>query len=900
MRSAREKRMDPERWKQIDQLLEAALDQPHSQRAAFLNQACAGDEALRKEVEALLSSDEQASSFIEAPAFEVAAELLADDQTRTLVGQHIGRYRILSLLGTGGMGEVYLAQDSRLGRQVALKLLPASFTRDQERVRRFEQEARAASRLSHPNICVIHEVSETDDGRHFITMEYIDGVTLRQHMTSPQMRLGEALDIAIQAASGLSAAHQAGIVHRDVKPENIMLRTDGYIKVLDFGLAKLTERQQISTDTESPAIAAVKTDAGVVMGTARYMSPEQARGLEVDARTDIWGLGVVLYEMVAGRAPFEGETTSDVIVSILEREPLPLEHRRSRVPIELQKIVSNALSKNREDRYQTVEELVIDLKSLKRELESGSRNETADELAKRTTRQVSRLISSAEYLICGIKQHQKAVGLAAATLIIAVAAGAHSYFNKSSKAIDSLAALPFVNVGADPNTEYLSDGITESLINSLSQLRDLKVISFSSVSRFKGQQIDPQAVARELGVRALLVGKLMQRGDDLIVSAELVDTRDNRHIWGEQYTRKVSGLLAIQREISREISDRLRLRLSVEQKERLTRRYSENTEAYQLYLKGRYFWNKWTPEGWQKSKEYNQQGIEKDSNFALAYVGVSNAYNALGFFGVMLPREAHPKAEAAAVKALDIDDTLGEAHAALGMVNFVYDWDWAAAERELKRAIELNPNDEVAHTVYAYYLYSRGRADEGLAEMKRAYEVNPAAIKSNIQLAGALVTSRQYEQAIEQFHKTLELEPNYHPAHWQLADVYEKKGMYGEAVAEYQKAMNLGGDSDVAAALGQAYKASGFREAKRVMWQNHLQKTREASKRERIPPVNFACMYAELGEKEQAFEWLEKAYEERSGALVHLGNNSMFCNCDALRPDPRFADLRRRIGLPPP
>src|SRR5499433_275071 len=425
--------MKPERWKQIDQLLEAALEREPERRAEFLNQACAGDEELRKKVESLLSSDERAGSFIESPAFEVGAELLAEDQTQTLVGQQIGRYRVLSLLGTGGMGEVYLAQDSRLGRKVAIKILPASFTKDQKRVRRFEQEARAASRLSHPNICVIHEVGETDDGRHFITMEYIDGVTLRQRMTNLQMRLAEALDIAIQAASGLAAAHQAGIVHRDVKPENIMLRTDSYIKVLDFGLAKLTEKRQISADTESPSIAAVKTDAGVVMGTASYMAPEQARGLEVDARTDIWSLGVVLYEMVAGRAPFEGATTSDVIVSTLEREPLPLEHHRSGDPTELQKIVSKALSKNREDRHQTVEELVIDLKSLNRELEYGSRNETADELAKRTSRQASRLLSSAEYLISGIRQHQKAVGFAAATLILAIAAGAYFYFNKTSQ-----------------------------------------------------------------------------------------------------------------------------------------------------------------------------------------------------------------------------------------------------------------------------------------------------------------------------------------------------------------------------------------------------------------------------------------------------------------------------------
>jgi len=897
--------MKPERWKQIDQLLEAALDRPPGERAAFLNQACAGDEALRRGVESLLSSDGQASSFIEAPAFEVAAEFLAEDQTQTLVGQQIGRYRVLSLLGTGGMGEVYLAQDSRLGRKVALKLLPASFTNDQERVRRFEQEARAASSLNHPNICVIHEVGETDDGRHYITMEYIDGVTLRQRMTNLQMRLAEALDIAIQVASGLSAAHQAGIVHRDVKPENIMLRTDSYIKVLDFGLAKLTERRQISADTESPAIATVKTDAGVVMGTASYMAPEQARGLEVDARTDIWSLGAALYEMVAGRAPFEGATTSDVIVSILEREPLPLEHHRSGVPTELQKIVSKALSKNREDRYQTVEELVIDLKSLKRELEYGSRNETADGLAKRTSRQVSRLLSSAEYLISGIKQHQKAVGLAAATLIIAIAAGAYSYFNKSSKAIDSLAALPFVNVGADPNTEYLSDGITESLINSLSQLPDIKVISFSSVSRYRGQQIDPKAVGHALGVRALLVGKVMQRGDDLIVSAELVDTRDNRHIWGEQYNRKLSGLIALQKEISREISDKLRLRLSGEQKELLTKRHTESAEANQLYLMGRHHLNRWTPEGWRKGIEHFQQAIEKDPGYALAYVGVATAYNALGFFDVMLPREARPKAEEAAVKALEIDDTLGEAHAALGAVKYLYDWDWAAAERELKRAIELNPNDALAHNVYAHYLHSMGRADEGLAEMKRANELDPLSIRIIYGLGDMLAFAhahRQYDQAIEQFRKAIDLAPTpwiLSAAYWHLGAVYEKKGLYAEAVAEYQKGMNLDGESDLAAALEQGYKTSGFIEAKRAVSRKRLQKMIEASKRERVPPLPFAFIYADLGEKEQAFEWLEKAYEERSGALVHLGDGTA-CTCDALRSDPRFADLLRRIGLPPP
>jgi serine/threonine-protein kinase len=895
--------MTPERWQQVKNLFHSALERDPNHRALFLDEACAGDVLLRREVESLITSHEQTGSFIDSPAYELGAELLTADQAETLVGQRVAHYQIVALLGSGGMGEVYLAQDVKLGRKVALKLLPTLFTRDEDRLRRFEQEARAASALDHPNVCVIHEVGETADGRHFIVMEYVDGVTLRQHTTETRIKLGEAFDIAVQIASALTAAHAAGIVHRDIKPENIMLRRDGYVKVLDFGLAKLTE--QPTTDVTTAARARVKTDTGVVMGTSCYMSPEQARGLAVDARTDIWSLGVVLYEMVAGEAPFSGETTSDVIVSVLDREPQPLAHYSPGVPTELQEIVSKTLSKSREERYQTIEELAAKLKSLKQELEYSSRNETAGELASRTGKQVKRLTSSTEYLISWIKRHQKAVALTVAMLITVLAASGYFQFARSHQTIDSLAALPFVNVGADPNTEYLSDGITESLINSLSQLPDLKVISFSSVSRYRGQRIDPQAVARDLGVRALLVGKVTQRGDDLLVSAELVDTRDNSHIWGEQYNRKLSGLLALQKEISREISDKLRLQLSGEQKERLTKRHTESTEAYQLYLKGRYHWNKWTPEGWQKSIDYFQQAIEKDPSYALAYVGVSNAYYALGFFDVMLPREAWPKAEDAAVKALEIDDTLGEAHAALGSVKYLYDWDWTAAERELKRAIELNPNDEVTHTVYAYYLHSMGRADEGLAEMKRAYELDPLSIRINSGLADMLAFAhahREYDQAIEQFRKTIELEPAQWilgSIYWHLGAVYEKKGMYVEAIAEYQKGMNLSGDSDLAAALEQDYKASGFREAKRVVMRKNLQKMIETSKRERVPPLPFAFIYAELGEKEQAFEWLEKAYEERSSALVHLGDGTA-CTCDALRSDPRFADLLRRIGLPPP
>ena len=524
-------KMTPERWQRVKELFESALDRAREERPAFLDYACDSDESLRREVESLLASYEEGESFMEKPAVALAAESLAGSQSESLIGQTIGHYQVIREIGSGGMGEVYLAQDTRLGRHVALKLLPTIFTADEDRLRRFEQEARTASALNHPNVCVIHEVGETEEGRHYIAMEYVDGVTLRQHMTSTRMELSDVLDVAVQIASALTAAHEVGVMHRDIKPENIMLRRDGYVKVLDFGLAKLTEQE--TPDVTIAAGARAKTDTGVVMGTSSYMSPEQARGLSVDGRTDIWSLGVVIYEMVTGQAPFKGETTSDVIVSILDREPQPLEHCRPAVPAELQEIVSKTLSKSREERYQTIEELAAKLKSLKQELEYAARNETAGGLANRTGKQVKRLTSSAKSLVSGIKRHQKAVALTLAILITVLAASGYFHFARSDTTIDSLAALPFVNVDADPNTEYLSDGITESLINSLSQLPDLKVISFSSVSRYRGQQIDPQAVARDLGVRALLVGKVTQRGDDLLVSAELVDTlRQQPHLGG--------------------------------------------------------------------------------------------------------------------------------------------------------------------------------------------------------------------------------------------------------------------------------------------------------------------------------------------------------------------------------
>jgi serine/threonine-protein kinase len=898
--------MTPERWRQIDRLFHSALEREPAGRATFLARACAGDEALRREVESLLKSHERSESFIEAPASDVAAELLAGRGAKLEAGRQVGRYEITGLLGEGGMGEVYLARDVRLGRPVALKLLPAQFTVDAERVRRFEQEARAASALNHPNIVTIHEIGR-EGPAHFIATEFIDGETLRASLAGRALPLGEVLDVATQVASALAAAHEAGIVHRDIKPENIMLRRDGFVKVLDFGLAKLAPQQAAAAD--AGAQSAVRTNPGVVMGTAGYMSPEQARGLPVDARTDIWSLGVVLYEMVAGRPPFAGETPSHTVVSILESEPPPLAGS-AEVPTELERIVAKALRKERGERYQAASDLARDLKGLKQELEVAARlkrplpsggGETTrggrpeapaarGESAVRTDGATARPTSSAEYLVGVIKRHGRGAALAAAAAVVAAAAVAYLlYFAKGGEAIDSVAVMPFANAGGDPDAEYLSDGISDSLINSLSRLPGLKVISLGAVLRYKGQQIDPEAVGRALNVRAVLMGRMVRRGDSLAVSAELVDVRDNRRLWGEQYNRKLADILTLQDEIAREISERLR-RPGEDQK-RPAKRYTENAEAYEAYLKGRYFFDKRTVEGVRRSKDYFRQAIRIDPRYALAYAGLANSYTPSD---LLLPTaETMPEAKAAAKTALAIDDTLAEAHTAQARVLLFYDWDWRGAEAELRRAIELNPNYAEAHHMYSHYLMYVGQAEQSLAESRRALEIDPLDALLNVHLGWHYLYARQYDQAIEQMRKAIEMDPGFFRAHLFLGRAYEQKGMYKEALAAYQRAAELEVDSgETVVMLGHLHAVSGNKaEANRV-----LETLREQYKRHQVSAYDPAIIYAGLGEREQALEWLGRAHEERTGGLLLLKAEPIF---DGLRPDPRYAELLRRMNLAP-
>jgi len=834
------------------------------------------------------------------------------------MSQVISHYRIISKLGAGGMGEVYLAQDTKLDRKVALKILPADVAENQDRMRRFVQEAKAASALNHPNIITIYEI-EQSDSVHFIATEFIDGETLRERLRKPSMKLREVLDVAAQIASALSAAHTAGIVHRDVKPENIMLRADGIVKVLDFGLAKLNERPlPESVDAEAATKALVQTEPGLVLGTIAYMSPEQARGLAVDARTDIFSLGVVIYELVAGQAPFGGATRSDLIVALLEREPPPLARFTAEVPAELERIVMKALAKDPDERFQTVRDLLIDLKRLKQkldvdaeiersapELKSGSGEakpshvpgivSTASRGAAHTVFDDSRATSSAEYIVSGIKQHKLALAIALLVLVIgAVGLSLYLRARNTEVAIESIAVLPFEDQNHDLDTEYLSDGVTESIINSLTQLPNLRVIARSSAFRYKGKQTDPITVANELGVRAVLTGRIMQRGENLTVSAELIDARDKKQLWGERYERKVSDLLSVQRDIAQEITANLRLKLSGADKDRLTKHYTEDPEAYQLYLKGRYFLNARTEESTGKAIEYFQQAIAKDPVYALAYSGLADSYSALVFpIEAVTPREAMPKAKEAAMKALAIDNALAEAHASLGYVKFYFDWDWPGAETEFKRGIELNPAYAEGHHYYSHYLVAMGRDEESLIESRRCLELEPLNLLLNVHLGWHYLYTRQYDQAVKQLQKTLEMDANFAQTHRWLGLALEQQTRSAEAIAELQKANALfGGNTLTEAELAHAHAVSG----KRDEAQKELARLKETAQHKYVPAYQIAAIYAGLGEKDQAFAWLDKAYDERSDLLVNLKREQKF---DDLRSDPRFAELLRHVGLAP-
>jgi serine/threonine protein kinase/lipoprotein NlpI len=791
-------------------------------------------------------------------------------------GTKLGRYEIRSQLGAGGMGEVYRAYDLKINREVAIKVLPAAFSADKSRLARFEQEAQAAGALNHPNIITIHEIGEAE-GRPYIATEFVQGQTLRRRMQQP-LTVMEALEAAVQMASALSAAHGAGIIHRDLKPENVMLRPDGLVKVVDFGLAKLTPRKPLIIDATASTLPVVNTDSGVIVGTVAYMSPEQARGLEVGASSDIFSFGVTLYEMVAGRPPFEGPTPSDLIASILKSEPPPLKDCADDVPPELERIVSKALRKDPEMRYQSINDLLADLRNLKRDLESTAYRQP-----------ITHRTSPVETIVSAVRGH-KLASLLALLLIVSVAVALRLYLHagNSESPINSIGVLPFTNGGDDRIAEYLSDGITEELINRLSQLPQLRVPARATMFRYKGKDLDPQEVGRKLGVSALLMGRVTQGENGLIIQVDLVSVAQGSQLWGAHYNGRPAEIQSMREEIVRDVSKRLRLRLNNEQEQRLVKRDTKDSEAYDLYLKGHYHLEKRTEDGIKRAIDFFQQAIARDSEFALAYAGLADCY-ILGGNALPWPEtEVRLKAKDAALKALARDDTLAEAHTSLAVVSMLYDWNWSMAEREFKRAIELNPNYVTAHHWYAEYLAAMARHDQAFSEITLAQKMDPLSVIISRDVGMHYYYAGQYDQAIEQARNTLALDSNFNLAHKLLGLAYMKKGQSDLAITELLEVLKNSTSGQDRAMLAQAYALSGKRaEAMRLL--------NELRSKDSISPYYIAVIYAGLGDQQRAFESLERAYREQVSSLVYLNVDPRL---ESLRPDPRFRALAKRIGLP--
>ena len=791
-----------------------------------------------------------------------------------MLGQTISHFHILEKLGEGGMGVVYKAEDTRLHRFVALKFLPDNLAQDSLALERFRREARAASALNHPGICTIHDIGE-QDGRSFIAMEYIDGETLRTHIHGQPLPPEEIVRLGIQIADALDAAHAQGIIHRDIKPANVFVTRRGQAKVLDFGLAKLV-RSGVGLNEDHPEISHSTSVVGLISGTPSYMSPEQVRGDNLDQRTDIFSLGLLLYEMATGRQAFSGGTGGVIIEAILTRSPTPARSINPDLPPMLGEIIDRALNKNVDQRYQRAADIRADLERLERAPDANWKNAASDPgFTPRSTTTHSQSHAALE------PQDSPAQNRAPRT-------------ERVSKVINSLAVLPFENATRDPENEYLSDGIAGSLINAMATVPKLRVMAQSTVFRYKGRGIDPQAVGRELNVRAVLTGRIVQSGESLQIGAELVDVATGSQLWGSQYHRKPGDIFSIQDEISHEISEKLRLKLTRDEKKRLSKRSTRDAEAYRLYLKGRHHWDRWTEDGFNKAIEYFQLAVEQDPSYALAYCGLSDSYVLLGWNSYLAPKDAFPKAKMAAMRALRLDPDLGEAHAPLAAVLWLHEWQWNQAQGEFQRSLALNPFYPTASHWFAEYVMTMGRQADAIEKMKASQELDPLSLIISVAIGWANYMARRYSDAIEQLRRTVDLEPHYPVTYWILGVVLRNMGQLDQAIAEGEKGVKLSAGSPLmSAALAQTLAIAG-EHAKAIQILDDLI---NLAKQKYVSPYFFAGIHVGLGEHDSAMGFLEQSYTERSHWLIYLHIDP---SMDPLRSNPRFEDLLVRIGLPLP
>jgi len=857
--------MTPERWQQIEKIYHATLEREPANRASFLVEACAGDEELRREIESLLASHDQAASFIESSPDDVVAGMMAEKQTSSMIGRTLGHYTIQSKIGAGGMGEVYRAHDTRLDRDVAVKILPEHLAQDAEALRRFEREAKAVAALSHPNILSIFDFG-TEEGISYAVMELLKGETLRDRIQRGTLDWRETVEIGSAIAEGLAAAHAKNIIHRDLKPENIFLTNEGQVKILDFGIARV--KRTVTPDSQTLTSANEITKQGVVIGTIGYMSPEQIKGEPAEASSDIFSLGCVLYEMLSGQRPFARATTAEMIAAILDAEPAPLLGAGKNLPVEIGRVINHCLQKKPDERYQSARDLAFDLKAIL--------------TGKTITAPLPKSLN---------RRNRLAIRFGVVALVILLLVAAWLFWgSKPVGAIDSLAILPMVNASGDANLEYLSDGITDSLINNLSQLRQLRVMARGTVFSYKDKEVDPRKVGEELKVRAVFTSKMVQRGDTLNIQADLVNASDGSQIWGDRYTRKLTDAQAILEEIARQISEKLRLRLSKAEQQIVTKRQTENPEAYQLYLKGHYHSKQFSTDGLKKGIEYLNRAVELDPTYALAHAGLSSSYyNASNF--IFPPDEAMPKVKAAAQSAIELDDTIAEAHISLALFRERYELNRVEAATEFRRALELAPNLAGTHLYYGFHLIEEGRMDEAIAAMTRARDLDPLTSYNSSTLAWAHYLARRNDEAIAQLKKMIRMEPDFFVARYTLGLAYEQKGMYEQAIAEFNEAQRIDPKSWAPSAfLAHVHALKGDRgEAQR-----RLTELKRDAQQKHVDPYNIGMIHAALGEKDQAFEWLEKAFQAKSEELMFIKVDP---KVESLRADPRFKELLRRMRL---